>query len=361
MGFIKQTEYYVIKDVLLLYDDPLLKTLQTRVKAGSPQVFTAIDVKKNVVTFKYGKGTCYVSPVYAFCFQLAITLIPALNLPAEVENRGREEQRKVKPLDLNKKGMVRRSDFVSIPRPKDRPSDYKPDSQMTGAVRPPEITKRVNAGDIVDFEFLSTHTGQKMELSGTYCHSLHWSRTIRSTATTLLRPRESVSGSRRWRSSSIRTRPPTSRGIKKSLAAQNRSFGESFFKTKEGKWKGSAQGMLQLFNNIDNLVLSCKNCNQMLKSGTTGRQMLSRSATFGKEFKNFARMGLEGTLGTPSGEALGRQVDAYNQLDRNRSAIDLHREVFRTSMKRENRVNEALLFNAKGDPRAEGKERKKRQ
>ncbi|NOK19824.1 hypothetical protein [Corallococcus carmarthensis] len=362
MAFLDGAAYYVTSDVDF-YSDPFLKKVKFRKQAGSTTAFTVVDITKRSVKVKSSKSgnTFFVDPADDDCFQPAMTMFPTINLPSKVENLGQKEKRKVKALPLTKTGKIKRDNFESIPTPTFRPFDYKPDSKTTGAVREPQIEHRVLRGDVHDFELISTHTGKKIQLSGTYCTYCHrWFETYTLDSDHIVTAEEIGQWLQAMEKLLDANEAFYKAALTESLTAQSRSFKDFFFKTKKGSWKGSAQGMLQLFNNVDNLVLSCKICNQMSKNRTTGRQMLSSSITFGKDFEEDHPMGLEGTLATLDGGGFATKVDAFNQTPRNRKSIDLHGAVFRGSMKRENRVNEMLVLSVKGDSLAEGKERKEK-
>ncbi|MHA7631132.1 hypothetical protein [Corallococcus sp. M7] len=362
MAFIKGAAYYVKSDVDF-FKDSALKKLKFTGEGGSPTVFTVAKVTAKFVEVTSSKSgrTYYVDPDDDDCFQLAVATFPSFNLPPKVENLGQKDKRMEKALPLTKTGKVARGGFESIDTPSVRPFDYKPDSKTTGAVRVPQIDNRVQKGDVFDFKLVSTHTGKKMDVSGTYCSYCHrWFETYTLDSDHIVTAEEIG----QWFQATEKLLDTNEAAYKQeltdSLVAQGRDFDEFFFKTKKGKWKGSAQGMLQLFNNVDNLVLSCKICNQMSKNRTTGRQMLSESMAFGEAFVEDHPMGMEGTLATLDGGGFGTKVDAFNQTPRNRKSIQMHGDVFRGSMKRENRVNEMFLFEVKGDSRAEGKERKEK-
>ncbi|WP_375760268.1 hypothetical protein [Corallococcus exercitus] len=353
-------ELYYLNDNVVASTSLLPPTKNITLTKG--KTLTVVDVMKKHFTVSSNGQKCYVKSDYESCFVLARTMTPFLEITSAVQDYGGQQARKAKPFATGPAGQMKRPDFVPVPTPDTRAFDYKPNSKTTGNERVAQIEKRIDSNLMYDFETISPMTGDRVQTSGTYCSYCHeWFQTYTLDSDHVITSKEIGEWFQNIESLLNKNEHAYKKKIQDSLAGNfdGARFDSLFFKASDGVWHGSAQGALLFFNNVSNLVLTCKTCNQLLKNDKKGREHLSQSFIFGPKFDEQNPMGIENSVSLQDGTGLGDAVEKFNQLKRNRRSIDAHLNIFISNTKRTNRAREMLHADVVGNKTvAKGKRKK---
>ena len=250
-------------------------------------------------------------------------------------------------------GTMERSEFQSLKAPSTHTKKFMaPDQKGTGANRELMFAQNETDAMVEDVENQSLMGGNSTTQGATYCayclqwfegsaldadHVMTWKAIGEWFDTVLVKMNTPGSG------------PTYVEAMRLQFKAQNLDFEKHFTKNvfaNNKPWAASQMGAYYMFNNVKNLALSCKVCNQIEKNDMEWKAHLGKHAFFAKDFLNQLAPGDDHALVRNDGKYVAEHLREFNLTDPdNRHTIDSNRTVFKQSKKRTTRNSLALLAN----------------
>ncbi|MBA3539635.1 MAG: DUF4157 domain-containing protein [Deltaproteobacteria bacterium] len=257
------------------------------------------------------------------------------------------------PAKRGAQGGMERSEFESVNEKDLLPSTKKymdPEAKSTGANRELMFNQNETDGMVEDVEHKSLIGGTDTLQGATYCayclkwfegpaldadHVMTW-KAIGQWFDAILKKMNDPKGG-----------PTFVAAMRLKFKAQAVEFDKHFIQNPfdtTNPWVASQMGAYYMFNNVKNLALSCKVCNQLEKNDMEWQDHLGKHAFFAKDFLKTLAPGDDEAPVRSDGKYVAESMREFNLKDPDsRRALDSNRTIFSQSVKRTNRNTRSLL------------------